>query len=152
MRGHMIFLSIPKGMEFKQITEKDNTNDYFVDPNGKLPRINIQALVKDALQYNKGRKKEISLPDFTIYRHKPPYRDELFLQYNPNHNGKYFTKESVNLVNGKEFIKYKTPATSYGTFWFQKVQLSESRMDEVLAQRSEQRENRRHTGDSPNPT
>ncbi len=22
MRGHMIFLSIPKGMEFKQITEK----------------------------------------------------------------------------------------------------------------------------------
>lgn len=33
----MIFLSIPKGMEFKQITEKDNTNDYFVDPNGKLP-------------------------------------------------------------------------------------------------------------------
>ncbi|HAU0781219.1 TPA: lpg1716 family Dot/Icm T4SS effector, partial [Legionella pneumophila] len=85
MRGHMIFLSIPKGMEFKQITEKDNTNDYFVDPNGKLPRINIQALVKDALQYNKGRKKEISLPDFTIYRHKPPYRDELFLQYNPDH-------------------------------------------------------------------
>lgn len=52
------FLSIPKGMEFKQITEKDNTNDYFVDPNGKLPRINIQALVKDALQYNKGRKKK----------------------------------------------------------------------------------------------
>lgn len=50
MRGHMIFLSIPKGMEFKQITEKDNTNDYFVDPNGKLPRIDIQALVKDTLQ------------------------------------------------------------------------------------------------------
>ncbi|HAT8844510.1 TPA: lpg1716 family Dot/Icm T4SS effector [Legionella pneumophila] len=152
MRGHMIFLSIPKGMEFKQITEKDNTNDYFVDPNGKLPRIDIQALVKDALQYNKGRKKEIALSDFTIYRHKPPYKDELFLQYNPDHNGKYFTKESVSLVNGKEFIRNKAPATSYGTFWFQKVQLSESRMDEVLAQRSEQRENRRHTGDSPNPT
>jgi hypothetical protein len=148
----MIFLSIPKGMQFKQITEEDNTIDYFVDPNDKLPRINIQELVKEALQYNRGRKKEIVLDEFTIYRRKPPYADKNFLQYTPDHNGKYFTKEKPVLINGKKFVGEKNSETRYGTFWYQITPLSDKRMAEVLAQHTEQRENRRHVGDSPAAT
>lgn len=139
-------------MQFKQITDGEQTVDFFIDPNDKLPQINIQDLVKDALQNNKGRKKVIDLPDFTIYRHKPPYIDKEFLKYVPDHNGKYFTKVKPILVNGKEFHPGKSPETRYGTFWYQVTPLSEARIAEVLVQQSEQRENRRHIGDRPSAT
>ena len=145
-----MYLSIPIGMKYEQIAENESQRDYFVDPNGVLPRIDIQKVLKEALRTNTGRAKHIELGEFTIYRVKPPYRDESFLHYIPNCNGRHATKEAIELVNGTSFPPPQQ--TRYGTFWFQALPLDPTTLEGILERRAEQREDRRHSGDSPKPT
>lgn len=165
----MIYLSIPEGMEFKQRkNDQGILSDYFIDPTGAKPDIDIRSLVKQTLRTNTHRKKTIETDYFTIYLKKPPYSAELFLRYQPCANGKWATEgfERVSFTAGKEvFTKSLTevvPGTSVSSksyfnphsrnLWWQETALREARLTEVLEARYEQRENRRHMGDCPNPT
>ncbi len=123
---------------------------YFVDPHGIKPRINIQEKLKEAIRHNNGRQKAIDVGEFSIYLKKPPYVNASFLKYIPDHNGKNATKESVIAVSGFSFPRSLT--TTYGTLWYQMTKLSVERLAEVLEARDAQRENRRHSGDSPSAT
>lgn len=154
----MIYLTIPKGMTFRQITtvtedkKTSETRDCLVDTTGKNI-IELQSLVKDALRTNTGRKKSIELKDFTIYLRIPPNTDAQFLEYIPNHNGRYPTKTEPKLVIGKEAQKYDPKVySSYGTFWSHHTFLTNSQKLELEEKRLAQKENRRHYGDSPLPT
>ena len=148
----MIYLSIPKGMKYKQINVTiELAKDYFIDPEGIIEKIALQDLVKEALKNNTGRLHEIKLKEFTIYLRKPPSTDEFFLKYTPNHNGKYSTTVQPELIQGS-LAQNPPTTTQYGSFWFQQIPLSEEKMNEVLEARKEQSQNRRHTGSSPKAT
>ncbi|MDI1352973.1 MAG: permease [bacterium] len=139
-----MYLSIPKGMIYQQI----NQTDFFIDPQNIVPPINFQLMLKLALQHNKHREQVIKLDDFTIYRKRPPYDDNLYLSYIPYLNGKEATKEAVKLVKGNSFYK-QVETRGYGEFWFRSVYLSQEKLEAIQVLREEQRENRRHSGDSP---
>jgi len=145
-----MYLSIPKGMKFKQITEGNITSDYFVDPEGVRPNIALQELVKEALRTNNGRSKCINLAQFSIYTRKPPFSSEEFLEYIPNQNGKYATKDEVKLISGISTKKYN-PAeyTGPGTVWCSQFYRTEAQLQEIAGARQAQRDNRRHVGDCP---
>ncbi len=150
---YMIYISIPKGMEFKQITNDIETRDFFVDPQGKLPQIDLQELVKEALRHNSGRLKTIELKEFSIYTRVPPKVGDYFLKYVPNNNGKLATKDPVTLVMGVTEQKFQPQShTRYGMFWDQTLYLDPERKKEILDKRMEQKHNRRHDGDSPKST
>lgn len=151
----MIYLTIPNGMKFEQIVEKiDGLNvsrDFFIDPSGTSPRIDLQKLVQNAIRENSGRKKCIQLKEFTIYMRQPPYKDELFLVYTPNRNGKLATETPISLVNGRTMPR-KRPDTKYGSFWDREHQFTQEKRAEIEKKREEQRHDRRHDGDSPKAT
>lgn len=145
-----MYLSIPKGMIYEQKVINKVATDYFVDPTEKRPPIELQALVKEALRDNNRRKKVIELEEFTIYLKNPPHESEMYLKYTPNHNGKFATTCKTELIDGRSASAiYRSQP---GCLWFQAAPLSKERLEEVLVARDEQRENRRHTGDSPCPT
>lgn len=149
----MMYLSIPKGMEFKQLLDNKNIRDYFIDPKGEKPSIDLQQCIKEALQYNKGRKKCINLEKFTLYTRMPPNTEELFLTYTPNRNGKFATLKEVKSISGKMAQKTNPQSLSrYGSFWYQQIPVSSDELKVIKAKQDEQRENRRHYGPSPTGT
>jgi len=151
-----MFLSIPQGMVFQQEYNGTDLHDYFIDPTGKKPKIDLQTLLKNALQNNTkkevekrgGNKFVISLNEFTIYLKNPPRDENDYLKYIPNNNGKNPTASTPEIVKG--FLEYK-PSYRSG-LWFHHVPLSAEKLEQVLEKREEQRHNRRHVGDSPLPT
>ncbi|RUR08921.1 permease [Legionella sp. km772] len=134
-------------MEYQKVKEGSIEHDYFVDPQGIKPRIDLQEQLKEALRANTGRKKEINAGDFIIYLKKPPFKNESFLTYIPHQNGKHATQETPRIISGLSCSTYRS--TSYGTLWHQITPLNAQRLEEVLAAREAQRDNRRHIGDSP---
>ncbi|KTC79405.1 hypothetical protein [Legionella cherrii] len=153
----MIYLSIPPGKVFKKVVEIDEhgcpkeAKDCFVDlEDGSI--IELQDLIKSALQ-NMGRKSHITLEAFTIYLKTPPNTEDYFLAYTPNHNGKYPTEVEPEVVMGKNVQKYNPGAhTKYGSFWHSELYLKAEKKLQVAEKMLEQKENRQHVGDSPNPT
>lgn len=153
----MIYIKIPKGMEFKQLA-LDNTEakrDYFVDPEGKKEPLDIQIAVKLILQHvNKATTKQTTPESpLEIYSRVPPNDLEMYLKYLPNRNGKEATKETPEVVQGVFAQKYN-PAnqTRNGEIWCRLFVCSRERHEQILEQRREQRLNRQHIGDCPNPT
>ncbi|HHF7368281.1 TPA: permease [Legionella bozemanae] len=149
----MIYLSIPVGMVFRKVTTEAKIRDCFVDPKGGAV-IELQDLVKEALRNNTGRKNRIEIEKgFTIYLNTPPNTDESFLTYVPNHNGKYPTAVEPKIISGKKTQKYDPKShTRYGSFWHQHMFLTVEQEVEIEDKMLEQRENRRHSGNSPNAT
>ncbi|MCE0723568.1 MULTISPECIES: permease [Legionella] len=150
----MIYLSIPVGMVFRKMSSGVRIRDCFVDPQ-KGTVIELQDLVKEALRNNTGRKSHVVLKEneFTIYLSTPPNTDDSFLAYVPNHNGKYPTAVKPEIVSGKSAQKYDPKYnTKYGSFWYQQILLTTEQELEIEDKMLEQRENRRHTGSSPNAT
>jgi hypothetical protein len=115
-----MYLSIPSGMQYKQIMEDSITTDYFVDPVGLLPAINIQKTIKEALQNNTGRKKEIKLSEFSIYLRNTPYTKDFYLSCITNYNGMVPTAHSPEIVRGYNGRK-SSVTTTYGSLWFQQI-------------------------------
>lgn len=145
-----MYLSIPRGMKYEQIVSDDIAKDYFVDPEDKLPKIDIQKLLKDALRANTGRKKSIELNEFTIYIYSPPNDEETYLKYIPHKNGKEAMQIKPEEVKGYSAQRHSTMHyTSNGQTWCSQFHLSEKRREEIDAKREAQRENRRHYGDCP---
>ncbi|KTD41475.1 hypothetical protein [Legionella parisiensis] len=150
----MIYLSIPTGMVFRKVATGAKIRDCLVDPKGGGV-IELQDLVKEALRNNTGRKSCIELKEkgFTIYLKLPPNSDDSFLAYAPNHNGKYPTEVEPKIVSGKTVQKYDPKYdTRYGSFWHQNMYLTAKQELEIENKMLEQRENRRHIGNSPNAT
>lgn len=145
-----MYLSIPKGMKYKQIIIDDIAGDYFVDPEGQLPKIAIQKLLHDALRTNTGRKKSIELHELTIYLRTPPNDEETYLKYIPNRNGKEATQIEPVEVKGRDAQKHSAMHyTTNGQVWCNQFYLTDKRKEEIEAKRVEQRNNRRHYGNSP---
>lgn len=151
-----MYLSIPDGMVFqqKQVIQGDKTvlNDFFVDPKGIKADINIQEIIKKAIQCNTGRSQAIENKyPFNIYLKVPKCDTKEYLKYIPNHNGKYATErvDSVIRVIG---IRAQPLRTIHNTLWFNHVPVSADRLEEISEKREAQRHNRRHYGDSPCPT
>lgn len=154
----MIYLTIPKGMVFEKINSENQdkktlaTRDCFIDVS-REKIIDLQSLVKDALRTNTGRKATIELKELTIYLRMPPDNEELFLAYDPNHNGKYPTATKPEYVIGKDAQKFDPKRFArYGTFWSDYAILTPTQKIELAEKRIAQRENRRHYGDCPLPT
>ena len=126
-------------------------DDQLCDPLKPEYEINLQEIVKEALQHAKNRVVEIK--GLTIYLDKPPFNlgETLFLQYQPEKNGKEPTKTMPTLIKG---VNTQSPKlkTKYGDFWFQGLPLTKEQLAEIDKQRAEQRANRRHTGDNSTPT
>lgn len=72
------------------------------------------------------------------------------MKYKPTNNGKY-PSESTTIITAKNETKPQS-LTIYGQRWYCGQFFSKDRMDEILGKDRQQRDNRRHVGDSPNPT
>jgi len=157
--GAKMYISIPQGMIFKKITSNGKTRDCFIDENDFLepgksrPVIELQQIVKDFLQNNRGRVKKKEFPQFTIYTKEPPATLDYFLEYTPNNNGKNPTSIEPKAVQGVDAQKYHPENHSRsGTFWYQQTELSAKKLEQVKEDREEERKNRQHIGDSNKPT
>lgn len=156
----MIYLSIPEGMVYQQKkvisagSENASLKDFFVDPNGKRPDIPLQDIVKDMLRTNTGQKKIIEKDGITLYRKIPPYEKTQFLQYAPEENAKFATKTTPVVASGMDFRASLNKANTkqYGQLWFKENPLPKDKQELVEDKRDEQRDNRRHIGDSPKAT
>lgn len=145
-----MYISIPKEMIFQKVTSEKNTRDCFVDPTKKRDPIELQSLLKEALRTNTGHHKIIKLKEFTIYLRTPPNKKEIFLEYSPCHNGKDPTSTDPKLISGHLAQKYDPSKHSrYGMFWYQQIELSSAKQEVITDKMLEQRENRRHSGNSP---
>jgi len=155
----MIYINIPKGWTL------DSTNfdsDVFVNniPDD-LKKIPLQELIKECLQ-NKKRFADSFTFDpekthheaITVYFKRPPNSQELFIRYVPNRNGK-LKSENISIVKGYDAQGIQF-AHAVGLLWFRipenQVRLAPERLAEIEQTSAEQKENRRHTGDSPFPT
>jgi hypothetical protein len=145
-----MYLSIPKGMQYAQITEHGISTDYFIDPLGIRPRINLQEQIKEALRHNAGRKKEIKLAEFTIYLKDNIFMERVILKYTPNQNGALATL--VPAITIDKNPKKPSVQTSYGTLWHKVTPLTEERLQKVIEACEQQKADRRHWGDSPKAT
>lgn len=157
----MIYLTIPKGMVFAKVPLKDGKideehgeiKDCFVDPTGDMPVINIQDQIHKALRTNHKHSREIQLQGFTMCLREPPKTINHVLKYDPCNNGKYPTKSEPIKNSALSFQKYDPRMYShYGTRWYQHAHLSEEREEQIKEEMLEQKYNRRHEGDDPNPT
>ena len=157
--GHcMIYITIPKATAFRKIItatpdEKgvvhDKIRDCFVNPETQ-ETIELQEWVKDALRTRPRNAVCVINKHFTVY-FKLPIRQEEFLAYAPNNNGKDPTLVVPQIIKGATAV-VKNPVISADRSWIQSTLLSPGRLAQVTEKRNEQRENRRHTGDSPLPT
>jgi hypothetical protein len=145
----MLYIKIPNGMHFSQITDKEanHTQDILIDDSGN--KIDLQEMVKDFLRDPKAYEAKKPSPEKLTILFKPPIpMDDSYLLYEPNRNGKLPTIQPVKL--GSEHKQSSAVSTRYGEFWHQKVPMSAEKRQEVLKAQDEQRQNRRKSGDSPN--
>jgi hypothetical protein len=155
----MIYISIPEGWIF------DNTNyefDVLVNNSAEdIKHILLQHLIKECLRNKKRHTdsftfdpKETHNETITVYFKRPPNTEASFIQYVPNQNGK-IKSENPCIVKGFEAQGIKL-AHTVGLLWFQiptnKERLTSERFAEIEQHSAEQKENRRHTGNSPLPT
>jgi hypothetical protein len=151
-----IYISIPKGWAF----DNENYNaDVFVRNKEELVQIiPLQFLIKECLRTKKRHEQTVTLPStdthgelVMLYFKRPPNTLENFIRYAPNRNGKLPAKE-IDMVNGLN-VQSLPLAHSSGYLWFQlpenQKNLSEWRLSELQEKALIQRENQRHTGDSP---
>lgn len=131
-------------------------HDFFVLENekGEVERtISIQNMVKKMLQHWPRNKSYQEWEGIRVYRKSPPCEDGEFLAYQPNQNGKSSMTEEPAVINGAAYHRQRSASPGrYGSLWFKHVVLTKAKEEEILQKREEQRHNRRHDGDSPNPT
>ena len=148
----MIYISLPHGWEFTQKEILGTIKDVFVKTDSDKVII-IQDLIKEELR---SRKKHTAFAvvnneatnhlDIMFYYSEPPEMAERFLKYVPCSNGKEPTAEETKILTHSS-----SPRSSPIPFglWFQNRPLSAKRRAEVESDAAEQRENRRHSGNSP---
>lgn len=148
----MIYISLPQGWEFTKKEILGTLKDVFVET-GSDNVIIIQDLIQDELRSRRKRKAfsrinnaATNYLNITFYFSTPPETTERFLTYVPARNGKEPTTEEPTLLTYS-----RSPRLSPIPFglWFQHEPLSARRRAEVEANAEEQRENRRHSGNSP---
>lgn len=144
----MLFLEIPTGMIYKKIKMIDNglekEEDIFVAKNGNDEFISIQKAVKTFLNYHKNTAEVNGLH---LYKKKPFIWSEL-LEYRPVRNGKEPSDHVVTIYNSKSCYR----SIYNPSWWAANVPLTENRLSELTQKRIEQRDNRRHIGNSPSAT
>ncbi|OCH98722.1 hypothetical protein A8135_10475 [Legionella jamestowniensis] len=153
-----VYIALPDGWNFEGKKElPEGKKDVLVQHPG-TQIIYLQDIIKDCLRCKKRNipsmtieLKNLSLESITIYFKSPPHNDELYIQYEPQNNAKY-PAEKVNIAKGVEFANSKTVQTVYGQRWYNMFHFSEEKMAEIKAADKEQRDNRRHIGDSPYAT
>lgn len=151
----MLYLDIPAGWSFDN--KKDSDTLVFISKD-LVKVIPLQYLIKECLR-DKPRnvdsiefdKKDTHGEKITLYFKRPLNLRDEFLQYEPNRNGK-LKSDHVSIVRGLDIYRIKL-AYAVGRIWHQcpenRGRLSPERLEQVQLESLEQRENRRHTGDSP---
>ncbi|MDP3559503.1 MAG: hypothetical protein Q8R79_04025 [Legionellaceae bacterium] len=129
--------------------------DQLIDSAGRC--IKIQNIVQDWLRTKK-RTTQVTIKDpsetygldIKLYYKKPPDNDKEFLEYKSYRNGKGPASHTQMVYGYEKQVKFVTQ--KHGQFWHQVVPLSLKKLEDVESKRNAQRENRRHTGDSPKAT
>lgn len=159
----MLYIQIPEGYQFESInldesTEKMTARDYFVKRNDSdelVDKISVQKAVKTYLQHRKSDKATID--GLNIYYRKLPNIEATFIHYKPARNGN-FPGEVLRTVKGvvETVRRSHLGLSNYGRLWWQRpearARLSQKRLAEVMEKSQQQKLNRQHIGDSPNPT
>ena len=144
----MLFLEIPTGMIYQRIKMIENglekEEDIFVSKSGNDEFISIQKAVKKFLEYHKNNAEVHGLH---LYKKKPFIWSEL-LEYRPVRNGKEPSDHVVAIYNSKSCHR----SIYSPSWWAANVPLTEHRLNELTQKRIEQRDNRRHIGNSPSAT
>lgn len=151
----MIYIAIPTGMKHSveniTIENVKTPRDLLICESGKRPDIDLQQIVKNALQHRRKSNDLYTENGVTIYYKRPPYDANTYLKYEPQNNGKY-PATKCELVCGQKQKPYN-PATqtshAASSFWYQHLPMSSERRKEIVEKQREQRDNRRHDGDSP---
>ncbi|KTD66242.1 hypothetical protein [Legionella spiritensis] len=166
----MIYITIPEGWHFTTRKVGEEDKDVLVDDlnedNESVKVINLQEIVRTSLHHKSRKETSKTIRDaethdcaITIYFRKPPDTSDLFLRYEPNRNGKLPADKTSDkkpmLVKGSSTHTHMANP-GYGRLWWQnpdnQARLSAKRLAKVEEKSMEQKEDRRHTGDSPKAT
>lgn len=151
-----IYITIPNGWVYTQRCINGVEKDVFAESSSENCIV-IQDLVKDCLQHRNKQNKysqQVSEQGYSLmfYYKSPPQTEEFFIKYLPNKNGKE-PSVGTEVVRGKDVSQKNYSSSKYtGTLWFHQIPLSSAKTDKYTRKYAEQRDNRRHTGDSPKPT
>jgi len=154
----MLYIAFPEGMKHVVktilIEGEETKKDMLTAESGEHPDIELQAIVKRALQHRSKSKASYEEAGVIIYYTRPPYDSAQYLKYEPQNNGKY-PALCCKLVTGaseKPFNPADSTSHERRSRWSMFANLSREKQDEVEKKRVEQRLNRQHIGPSPNAT
>lgn len=146
------YIPLPEGIEHAVI----NGQDHLIDKINKVPAVNMQFLIKEHLRNphkGKHQKSQIintSLDKVKIYTAMPPALDMDYLVYEPKNNGALPSDKIERLKSYKNTSPATNPAglfNGHAPSW-----MNNAKRKQLEEKRDEQRENRRHMGDSPKST
>ncbi len=109
----MLYIKLPEHAEFKQLevvgeNGMSTTKDCIVLKNNEVDKtIDLQSIVKNILQHCPRGVKEFKTgyDGLIIHKRKPPYDDNMYLEYKPNKNGK-LPSEHHQIIIGKNCKPY----------------------------------------------
>lgn len=145
----MLYIKVPINMVYKQVSYIDQQGnaqleDRFVS---KLyPEQSYISIQQAVYEFLKTHRSEANIDTLQIFK-KKGIRWNNFLEYRPNRNGLDPSKH-VKLLEGIPSVSTSPSSVA----WFKTVPLSPERKYEIVKKYDEQRDNRRHIGDSPLPT
>ena len=145
----MFYIKIPQNMHYERVLLDDITaHDYFVSDTNPEEKKSIQEAVK---LFCEGRKNEDSINGMTLYKKKPLISS--YIEYRAQNNGTRCS-EHVRIVSiaAHPSTHHFSAEIRKPLRWFSNTPLSDERKSVVDQKSAEQRDNRRHVGDSPNPT
>ncbi|ASQ45731.1 hypothetical protein [Legionella clemsonensis] len=153
-----VYIALPDGWDFEGKKElPEGKKDVLVQHQGKQV-IGLQDIIKECLRCKKRNVpsmtialKNSDLESITIYFKVPPPTEKIYIQYEPQNNAKC-PAERVSIAKGTEFTKSKNIQTTYGQRWYSMFYFTPEKMAAIKAADKEQRDNRRHVGDSPYAT
>lgn len=149
----MLYIIIPDGMQFAvlpKIKTKDGidietTDDCFVSDNENQAPISIQDTVK--LFYTKHKFFD-SINGLECHKHRPMRTSKPILAYTANRNGTLPGKGVVLFQKQEQSITQNRSSL----WWATNAALPEDTKNNLEKKRTKQREDRRHSGDSPKAT
>lgn len=158
--GKEVYIEVPSGYKYVakkecEIRDRVVEKDCLVSKTNEKDVIPLQDIVKDSLQHKPRGTRSKTVDNLTIHFFIPhsANKDKEYLVYEHKNNASMPGRGEFKRL--KDIVKFN-PAmkTKNGVFWHDRSihETSKTRRKRIKDKQAEQREDRRHTGDTPTST